>query len=80
MDMTHALLVKAIRHRLDELNMTPYRLHVMLAGRACKQTVYNFVTHGALIRSDILVAIMDVLDLTISNGKGVRKMASSQKR
>lgn len=78
--MTHPMLVKAIRRRLDEMNMTPYRLHMLLAGRVSKQTVYNFVTHGEVIKSDTLVAIMDVLDLTMSKTEGARKMAASKKR
>jgi hypothetical protein len=80
MAMTHALLVKAVRHRMDELNMTPYRLHVLLVGRACKQTVYNFVTHGEVIKSDTLVAIMDVLGLSIDIAKGNRTMIASKRK
>ena len=63
--MTHLAFVRAVRRRLEELNMTPYQLHVQLRGKVSKQTVYNFVTHGELIRSDTLALIMNAVGLTV---------------
>jgi hypothetical protein len=64
--MTHLAFVRAMRRRMDELKMTPYQLHRQLKGKVSKQTVYNFVVHGELIRSDTLAAIMTLLDLTVA--------------
>jgi hypothetical protein len=63
--MTHQKLVKAVQRRMTQLKMTPYRVHVLLKEKVSKQTVYNFVKHGEVIRSDTLLAIMQVLDLTV---------------
>ncbi len=64
--MTHQGFVRAVRRRLAERKMTPYQLHQQLRGKVSKQTVYNFVTHGEIIRSNILATIMNALDLTIA--------------
>jgi hypothetical protein len=64
--MTHEDVVRAVRRRLKGLNMTPYKLHVRLKGTVSKQSVYNFVKHGEMVRSDTLAAIMSVLGLTIT--------------
>jgi hypothetical protein len=77
--MTHQMLVNVVRLRLDELNMTPYQLHVRLVGRVSKQTVYNFVKHGEMIKSDTLAAVMDVLGLTLSKVKGAGTMVHQRK-
>jgi hypothetical protein len=64
--MTHQDLVDVVRQRMDRIGMTPYRLHVELKGQVSKQTVYNFVTHGEVIQTPTLIAIMNVLNLTIT--------------
>jgi hypothetical protein len=63
--MTHKQLVAVIRRRMDALNMNPFRLHAELKGQVSKQTVYNFLLHGKALRTDILLLIMNLLDLTI---------------
>jgi geranylgeranyl pyrophosphate synthase len=63
--MTHAMLVKLIRKRLDKLNMNPHQLHQKLKVKMSKQTVYNFFEHGKEIRTETLLAIMNLLELTI---------------
>jgi hypothetical protein len=67
--VTHQKLVRAVQWRMTQLEMTPYQLHVRLSGKVSKQTVYNFVKHGEVIKSDTLAAIMRVLDLTITQGE-----------
>ena len=64
--MTHKQFVGVVRSRMDALNMTPYRLHAELKGNVSKQTVYNFLSRGRSLRTDILLQIMNLLDLTIA--------------
>jgi hypothetical protein len=76
--MTHLAFVRAVRRRMRLMKMTPYQLHVLLRGRVSKQTVYNFVAHGELIRSDTLATIMSNVGLTVSETalparRGIRK-------
>ena len=68
--MTHETIVRAVKQQMAESGMTPYQLHVRLAGRVSKQTVYNFAKHGAVVNSDTLAAILDVLGLTIVAATG----------
>jgi hypothetical protein len=64
--MTHGQLVKTIRCRMKQLEMTPYRLHQELGGKVSKQTVYSFLEHGKPASTETLVAIMTVLKLSIA--------------
>ncbi len=64
--MTHHGFVRAVRRRLAERKMTAYQLHRQLLRKVSKQTVYNFVTHGEIIRTDTLATIMNALDLTVT--------------
>lgn len=63
--MTHDQLVNVIRRRMKKLDMTPYRLHQELSGKVAKQTVYNFLEHDKAVTSETLVAILNVLKLSI---------------
>lgn len=73
--MQQAMLVKLVRKRLEELNMTPYQLHQRLETKVSKQTVYNFVKHGHGVRTETLLAILNLLGLTIC-----RKQESSDSK
>lgn len=64
--MTHEDLVAVVRKRMEDLGMTPYRLHIELKGEVTKQTVYNFVAYGQGVQTPTLIAIMNVLNLTIT--------------
>jgi len=64
--MTHRDLVRQVRRRIDELRLTPYQLHQKLGVAVSKQTVYNFVRQGKIVKSDTLVAILNALGLHIS--------------
>lgn len=64
--MTHDQLVMKIRRRMKTLDMTPYRLHKELKGKLAKRSVYNFVEHGKPVTTETLVAIMNVLKLSIT--------------
>lgn len=68
-DMNHRDLVKRVRKRMNELAFTPYQLHQKLEGKVSKQTVYNFVEHGKVIKSDTLIILLDALGMTIRRGK-----------
>lgn len=50
---------------MKELSITPYQLHQQLAGKVSKQTVYNFVEHGKIIKSDTLLAVIAELGLQL---------------
>ena len=54
---------------METLSLTPYQLHQNLDGQVSKQTVYNFVEHGQIIKSDTLLLILGALGLTIRPGK-----------
>ena len=56
--MNHRDLVRRVRKRLSEFGMKPFQLHQKLADKVSKQTVYNFVEHGRVIKSDTLLIIM----------------------
>lgn len=68
--MTHAQLIRLVRREMAAQGVTPYRLHMMLKGKVSKQTVYNFVTHGACVHSDILLDVLNLLGLAVAPGKG----------
>jgi hypothetical protein len=63
--MTHDALVKLVRRELKAAGLTPADLHRELQGRATKQTVYNFVKHGRVIKTDTLFLVLNRLGLTI---------------
>ena len=61
---------------MDSLNMKPYELYQRLQHEVSKQTVYNFVAHGKVIRTDLLAAVMREIGLAIvvRNKRNVRGM------
>jgi hypothetical protein len=63
--MTHSALVQCVRRSMKELGLTPAALHQILGGKVSKQTVYNFVTHGRIIKSDTLLVILGELGIEI---------------
>jgi hypothetical protein len=67
--MTHNELVKQVRRRMKERGLTSPELHKTLCGRVSKQTVYNFVKHGRVIKSDTLLLVLHQLGLTIRVGR-----------
>lgn len=64
--MTHKELVSQVRRRLRDKGITTYELHQRLQAKVSKQTVYNFVIHGKVIKSNILVAILSELGLAVT--------------
>jgi hypothetical protein len=68
--MTHDQIVKTVRQRLRAMNITQYELHQRLGQKVSKQTVYNFIEHGKVVRSNVLAAVMTELDLEIRPREG----------
>ena len=54
---------------MKETGLLPYQLHQKLGVKVTKQTVYNFVKHGRIIKSDTLLLVLDALGLTIRKGR-----------
>ena len=67
--MTPSELVKRVRTRLKKRGLTAAGLHRSLRGKVTKQTVYNFVKHGRVIKSDTLLLVLKELGLTIRVGR-----------
>lgn len=63
--MMHNALVKLIRRRMKERGLQPHELAADLHGTLSKQTVYNFVEHGRVIKSDTLLVILNELGLAV---------------
>ena len=77
--MTHHGLVRLARQQMKHLELTPYQLHQRLRGKVSKQTIYNFVTHSAIIKSDTLALIFSVLRLEIvEQGKTKTRRGSTR--
>lgn len=64
--MTHSELVKRVRRGMREQGLTAPELHKSLRGRVSKQTIYNFVKHGRVVKSDTLLLVLHRLGFTIS--------------
>jgi hypothetical protein len=71
--MTHRELVKTIRQRMKIVELTPYQLHQELGGKLSKQTVYNFLEHGKPVRTDKLLAVLNHLNLAVTEAPQKRK-------
>lgn len=65
--MTHNELVKHVRRRIKEMGLTPYQLHKRVEDRLNKQTIYNFIRHGRVIKSDTLLVILAELGFVIGH-------------
>lgn len=63
--MTHKELLRVINARMVALGLGPRQLAAKLRGKVSQATVYNFVVNGRPARTDTLVAILNVLGLTV---------------
>ncbi len=70
--MTHNELARLVRGQMRHRGITAVQLHDRLRRRMSKQTVYNFVKHDRVIKSDTLLAILGELGLAICRGRKSR--------
>jgi len=63
--MNHDDLLKMVRHRLRQLNMTPYQFARLVRPGVSQATVYNFVNNGRPVMSDTLTAMLTALSMKI---------------
>jgi hypothetical protein len=63
--MTYREIVRLVRLKMARSDMSKYQLHRKLSRKTSKQTVYNFVEHGKVVRTDNLLAILDAVDLSL---------------
>ena len=59
------MIRKAIIKRMNELNLNPNRLSVMLKDEIPRQTIYDFLSGKTDARTEVVSALMKALDLEI---------------
>ena len=72
------MIRKAIRKRMDELNVTTNQLSVKLKGEIPRQTIYDFLSGKTDARTEVVAALMRVLDLEIVAKKAKHRKAGSK--
>jgi hypothetical protein len=63
------MIRKAIIKRMNELNLNPNRLSVMLKDEIPRQTIYDFLSGKTDARTEVVSALMKALDLEIKPTK-----------
>jgi len=59
------MIREAIKKRMKELKLNPNRLSVMLKDEIPRQTIYDFLSGKTDARTEVVSALMKVLDLEI---------------
>ena len=57
------MIRKAIISRMNELNLTTYKLSEILKGKIPKQTIYDFLTGKTDARTEVASELMKVLGI-----------------
>ena len=63
------MIREAIKSRMKELNLNPNRLSVMLKDEIPRQTIYDFLSGKTDARTEVVSAIMKVLELEMKPKK-----------
>lgn len=73
------MIRKTIISRMKELDLNPNRLSEMLKGEVPRQTIYDFLSGRVDARSEVVSALMKVLDLELKPKKKVTKKTRNKK-
>jgi predicted transcriptional regulator len=63
------MIRKAIIKRMNELNLNPNKLSVMLKGRIPRRTIYDFLSGKTDARTEVASALMKALELEMKPKK-----------